>query len=201
VHLSFLMESCGTQNTYELYFYLDRAAVSKIAQKHNLWLLLHKKAPPFMSVTSLPLRKPDFPPAIRPDRTVLETPFGRRTRLASIGEMAREFGVTLRTLRFYEIRGLIKPLRQGNQRLYGPQERARLQLILSAKDLGFTLTEITSMLETGNGEPALRLDPSMILRQIEFLENQHRSIEQALGGLRHRYYMMNEEQAASAASP
>jgi DNA-binding transcriptional MerR regulator len=145
-----------------------------------------------MSVTSLPLRKPDFTQAFRPDRAVMETPFGRRTRLTGIGEMAREFGVTLRTLRFYEIRGLIRPLRQGNQRLYGPHERARLQLILSAKELGFTLTEIINMLEIQNGEPGLKLDPSTILRQIEFLENQHRSIEQALGGLRERYYMMRE---------
>jgi DNA-binding transcriptional MerR regulator len=148
-----------------------------------------------MSVTPLALRKPDLSYPPRSERAVQETPFGRQTKLTGIGEMAREYGVTLRTLRFYEIRGLIKPIRQGNQRLYGPQERARLQVILSAKELGFTLTEIIKLLETETGEPELKLDPSTILRQIEFLENQHRSIEQALGGLRQRYYMMNEAAA------
>lgn len=64
-----------------------------------------------------------------------------------IGDLAREFGVTLRTLRFYEDRGLIKPQRQGSSRLYTACDRARLQVILLAKQVGFPLLEIHSIME------------------------------------------------------
>jgi hypothetical protein len=50
--------------------------------------------------------------------------------LTRIGEMARQFGVTLRTLRFYEDKGLISPLREGATRLYSRRDKARLKLIL-----------------------------------------------------------------------
>ncbi|MBU3731624.1 MAG: MerR family transcriptional regulator [Beijerinckiaceae bacterium] len=65
----------------------------------------------------------------------------------TIGDLAREFGVTLRTLRFYEDRGLITPRRSGMTRLYSEKARSRLALILKGKHLGFTLTEIRAMLE------------------------------------------------------
>ncbi len=61
----------------------------------------------------------------------------------TIGEMAREFGVTLRTLRFYEDRHLIRPRRMGNARYYGGADRVRLEMILKGKQLGFTLAEIS----------------------------------------------------------
>src|SRR5664279_959196 len=59
-------------------------------------------------------------------------------RLHTIGEMARTYGVTLRALRFYEDRGLLKPLRDGTTRYYDAKARARLELILKGKTLGFT---------------------------------------------------------------
>ena len=62
--------------------------------------------------------------------------------LMSIGDMARTFNVSQRTLRFYEDRGLLSPRRDGSTRLYGASERQRLDMILRAKRLGFTLTEI-----------------------------------------------------------
>jgi DNA-binding transcriptional MerR regulator len=62
----------------------------------------------------------------------------------TIGEIAEEFGVTLRTLRFYEQRGLVHPARTGGrQRLYSDSDRERLREILLLRKLGFTLTEIT----------------------------------------------------------
>jgi DNA-binding transcriptional MerR regulator len=64
----------------------------------------------------------------------------------TIGDLAREFGVTLRTLRFYEHRGLLKPRRQGLARFYDEKAKARLALILKGKQLGFTLPEIRAML-------------------------------------------------------
>src|SRR5438045_9614518 len=60
----------------------------------------------------------------------------------TIGELSREFGVTLRALRFYENKGLISPQREGLSRLYSKGDRTRLALILKGKKLGFTLAEI-----------------------------------------------------------
>ena len=64
----------------------------------------------------------------------------------TISDLARDFGVTLRTLRFYESRGLIAPSRSGMTRIYSARDRARLALILKGKQLGFTLVEIRAML-------------------------------------------------------
>jgi DNA-binding transcriptional MerR regulator len=65
----------------------------------------------------------------------------------SIGDLSREFGVTLRTLRFYEDKGLISPQRRGTTRLYNRRDRARLQLILRGKKVGFSLEDIKEMLD------------------------------------------------------
>lgn len=59
----------------------------------------------------------------------------------TIGELAREFGVTTRTIRFYEDEGLITPERRGQARIYSPADRVKLILILRGKRLGFTLAE------------------------------------------------------------
>jgi DNA-binding transcriptional MerR regulator len=59
----------------------------------------------------------------------------------SISDLAAEFDVTTRTIRFYEEKGLLKPAREGNRRIYGPADRTRLRLILRGKRLGFSLNE------------------------------------------------------------
>jgi len=64
-----------------------------------------------------------------------------------IGDLAREFDVSLRTLRFYEDRGLISPKRSGSTRLYSNEDRDRLQLILLAKNVGFSLVDIQAILK------------------------------------------------------
>lgn len=64
-----------------------------------------------------------------------------------IGDLAKEFNVTLRTLRFYEDRGLITPKRSGSTRLYSVNDRSRLRLILLAKRVGFSLIEIHELME------------------------------------------------------
>lgn len=65
----------------------------------------------------------------------------------TIGDLAREFGVTLRALRFYEDKGLLTPQRDGLNRLYSRRDRARLKLILLGKRVGFSLLEIKEMLD------------------------------------------------------
>ena len=65
----------------------------------------------------------------------------------TIGELAREFGVTARALRFYEDKGLLDPARDGQNRVYSARDRARLQLIVRGKRVGFSLVEIRQMLD------------------------------------------------------
>jgi DNA-binding transcriptional MerR regulator len=66
----------------------------------------------------------------------------------SIGDLAKELGVTTRTIRYYEERGLIQPERSnGRQRQYTRRERGRLKLILRAKAAGFDLEEVKEVLE------------------------------------------------------
>lgn len=110
----------------------------------------------------------------------------------TISEMARDFGLTLRALRFYEARALIAPLRFGGARFYTAKDRARVQLILAAKKMGFTLSETAAMLgNAGDGAvESLPLSPQTVETQIAFLENQRSAIEDALGTLRqHRMEM------------
>lgn len=111
-----------------------------------------------------------------------------RPKTYTIGDLAREFGVTLRTLRFYEDRGLLSPRREGTARIYDARDRARLSVILKGKQLGFTLTEIRAMVAEDRGSEApaanLRLSLAQIDDQIAHLEQQKIEIEEALAELK-----------------
>jgi DNA-binding transcriptional MerR regulator len=104
---------------------------------------------------------------------------------STIGELSREFGVTLRALRFYENKGLLAPRRAGNARLYGRRDRSRLSLILMGKKLGFTLAEISAMISADGAAHAdgLRLSREKCLEQIHLLEKQQFEIRDALAEL------------------
>ena len=65
----------------------------------------------------------------------------------SISELAREFDVTPRAIRFYEDQGLLAPRRDGQRRIYTPRDRTRLKLTLRGKRLGLTLSEIRGLIE------------------------------------------------------
>lgn len=71
----------------------------------------------------------------------------KNTPTYSINELACDFGVTPRTLRHYEDQGLITPERQGQNRIYHGEDRARLAWILRGKRVGFSLLEIGEMLD------------------------------------------------------
>src|ERR1043165_29772 len=104
----------------------------------------------------------------------------------TIGELSREFGVTLRALRFYENKGLISPHREGMNRLYSEGDRTRLALILKGKKLGFTLGEIRQMIAAEEGEAdanTLALSREKCLEQIELLERQKADLEEGLNEL------------------
>jgi DNA-binding transcriptional MerR regulator len=97
------------------------------------------------------------------------------------GEMAREFSVSLRTLRFYE----------GTARYYGGGDRLRLQMIQKGKHLGFTLAEISDLIgaKTGSADSDFenKLQPEQIVSQISHLERQRAEIDDAIGRLRETY--------------
>lgn len=65
----------------------------------------------------------------------------------SIGELAKEFDITTRSIRFYEDQGLITPTRKGQTRIYSQRDRVRLKLILRGKRLGFSLAETGRIFE------------------------------------------------------
>jgi len=65
----------------------------------------------------------------------------------SIGELAREFDVTTRTIRFYEDQNLVNPARRGQTRVYSPADRVTLKLILRGKRLGFSLAESRELIQ------------------------------------------------------
>ncbi|HEY6131517.1 MAG TPA: MerR family DNA-binding transcriptional regulator [Halioglobus sp.] len=69
------------------------------------------------------------------------------TKTYTISELAHEFGVTTRTIRFYEEKGLVHPLREGQKRLYTAADRVRIKLILRGKRIGMKLQESVELIE------------------------------------------------------
>jgi DNA-binding transcriptional MerR regulator len=101
----------------------------------------------------------------------------------SISELAREFDITPRAIRFYEDQGLLAPRRDGQRRIYSPRDRTRLKLTLRGKRLGFSLSEIRDLIdmyEPGRDErpqlerflAALETHKASLLQQREDLEAQ-----------------------------
>src|SRR3990170_2697216 len=106
-------------------------------------------------------------------------------RIHSIAELAREFGITARTIRFYEDEGLIKPRRQGLTRLYSSGDRTRLGWILRGKRLGFSLAEIKELLDLYQVDRTGVQQLSELLRRsrlhIEDLERKRRDLDAHIG--------------------
>ena len=105
-------------------------------------------------------------------------------RTYSIRQLSKEFDVTARALRFYEDKGLISPERRGQTRIYSPRDRARLQLILRGKRLGFSLIEIHEILDLytpkDHGAAQMRATLGKYRGQIETLRRQREDIEAAI---------------------
>ncbi len=103
-------------------------------------------------------------------------------RLFSISELAGEFNISTRTIRFYEEKGLITPRRsRGNQRLYTRRDRARLKLILRGKRFGYSLDEIAEMI--GMADVDLE-ETDQILRSLACGEAKLAEIRQRIDELR-----------------
>jgi DNA-binding transcriptional MerR regulator len=108
-------------------------------------------------------------------------------RTWTITELADEFGITLRTLRFYEEHGLLAPERRGSQRVFRPGDRVRLELVLRGKRLGFPLEEIKKIVGMYDSEPGEAGQLTYLLDQIAVrrreLEQRRADIDQTLGEL------------------
>lgn len=107
--------------------------------------------------------------------------------LTRIGDMAKSYGVTLRTLRFYEDKGLLNPKREGSTRLYTHRDRARLKLILLGRKVGFTLRDVKQMIDlydpSGTNSKQLKVTLDKSEKQMVRLVKQRETIEEAIADL------------------
>lgn len=122
--------------------------------------------------------------SVAPEPAALDAETGEYER---IGELAKQFGITLRTLRFYEDKGLISPKRDGVMRLYTRRDKARLKLILLGRKVGFSLREVKQMLDlyepSGSNTRQLKVTLEKSEKQLVRLEKQRALIDDAIGEL------------------
>jgi DNA-binding transcriptional MerR regulator len=108
-------------------------------------------------------------------------------RTWTITELAEEFDVTLRTIRFYEEHGLLSPERRGTHRVFHQRDRVRLNLVLRGKRLGFPLEEIKKIVGMYDAEPGEVGQLHYLLEQIDVrrteLEQRRKDIDQTLSEL------------------
>jgi DNA-binding transcriptional MerR regulator len=113
---------------------------------------------------------------------------GGATTLYSVGELGAALGVSTRTIRFYEDKGLISPKRVGNNRVYTQRDRARMVLVLRGKRLGFSLRDIKDYLDLYDVDPTLvkqvRLLLEAVSSRIQRLQDQRAAVNETLAELR-----------------
>lgn len=85
----------------------------------------------------------------------------------SISELAKEFDITTRSIRFYEDQGLLSPTRAGQTRIYSKRDRVRLKLILRGKRLGFSLSETGQLFELYDADKSSVTQLNTMLKLIE----------------------------------
>jgi len=122
----------------------------------------------------------------------------------TISDLAKEFGVTTRTIRFYEEKGMISPLREGQKRLYSSADRVRIKLILRGKRIGMTLQECVDVIdmydpEHNNAEQLHSLINNVKERR-EQLQQQKRDIDDMLTGLDEVQSLCEQSLAAKVTS-
>lgn len=125
-------------------------------------------------------------------------------RLFTVTELAAQLGVTARTLRFYEDRGLISPRRLGTTRVYTHRDRARMVLILRGKRLGFSLRDIAEYLDLYDADTThteqLRALKQAVASRIAQLEEQRAALDETLAELREIVRLTTQTLAARKAS-
>jgi DNA-binding transcriptional MerR regulator len=106
--------------------------------------------------------------------------------LFAIADLAREFGISTRAIRFYESKGLITPERVGVTRVFRRRDRARLSLILRGKRLGFSLRDISDYLSLYDADrnQQVHLLADMVDERLASLERQMHDLETTIAELR-----------------
>lgn len=106
----------------------------------------------------------------------------------TIRQMCDEYDVTPRTLRFYETKELLFPVREGQKRLYSKRDRARLKLILRGKRFGFSLEEIRQLLDLyymdDSQETQLRETYVLAQKHLSDMESQRAELDEAIAELK-----------------
>ena len=123
-----------------------------------------------------------------PDRCAVSCGGPANDQHLSIGELATQLAISTRTIRFYEARNLITPQRHGGARVYSRRDRARMQLILRGKNLGFTLDDIREYLRLYDHDPRQVAQTQLLLTRVETaiaaLEHKKVDLERTLVELR-----------------
>jgi DNA-binding transcriptional MerR regulator len=114
--------------------------------------------------------------------TTINGSLPQQRRTYSIGELARMFEVTPRTIRFYEQEGLLAPERRGQTRIYHEKDRVRLKLTLRGKRLGFSLAEIREVIEMYDAMPDG--NARQLKRLLEILADKRTNMERQLEDIR-----------------
>jgi DNA-binding transcriptional MerR regulator len=121
--------------------------------------------------------------------------------LFAIADLAREFGISTRAIRFYEAKGLLSPERVGSTRIFRRRDRARLILILRGKRLGFSLRDISDYLSLYDADRTHRAQVSMLVEmvdaRVEMLGGQLLDLQTTLTELREIRKLASERLAQS----
>ena len=128
-----------------------------------------------------------FNAALAADHSVVADSGNDNEDQVRIGDVSEAFGVTLRTLRFYEDKGLIHPKRQGVTRLYSKRDRARIKLILLGKKVGFSLREVKQMIDLyepgGSNTAQMKVMLEKSTKQLEKMKAQRIAVDEAISEL------------------
>jgi len=117
-----------------------------------------------------------------PDTASSQDALPRQHRQYTIGELAKMFEVTPRTIRFYEQEGLLAPRREGQKRIYREKDRVRLKLTLRGKRLGFSLGEIREVVMMYDAMPDG--NARQLRRLLEILADKRANLERQLEDIR-----------------
>ena len=122
----------------------------------------------------------------------------------AISDLAREFGITPRTIRFWEDQGILSPEREGSKRVFTRRDRARLKMALRGKRLGLSLAEIKDLIgmyaSTEDETPQLVECLRIMSKRREALEQQREDIEAMLGEIAQFELQCQQELDRRAAS-
>jgi DNA-binding transcriptional MerR regulator len=122
--------------------------------------------------------------------------------LFAIADLAREFGISTRAIRFYESKGLLTPERVGSTRVFRRRDRARLILILRGKRLGFSLRDISDYLSLYDADRTQRAQVNLLIEMVDLrlsqLEAQLTDLQTTIGELREIRKLADERLAQSS---